>query len=55
MKINDVIRSINETATAGGTSAGAIAGSGFAMGIGSTERATNPTKKKKIKSKLIKR
>jgi len=53
MKISDIIRSINETASAGATSAGAIAGSGFAIGIGSTERATNPTKKKK--SKLIKR
>jgi hypothetical protein len=43
-----------ETATAGGTSAGGIAGGGFAIGIGSTERAKDPTKKK-TKSKLIKR
>ena len=55
MKINEVIKAaeLEETATAGGTSAGAVAG-GFAIGIGSTERAVDPTKKKK-KSKLIRR
>ena len=59
MKIQEIIetfkKEIDETATAGGTSAGGIAGSGgFVLGIGSTERAKNPTKKK-TKSKLIKR
>jgi len=50
-KIIDFLRkkgeSVNETATAGGTSAGGVAG--FAVGIGS------PDPKKKKKSKLIKR
>lgn len=44
-----VIKSVSETATAGGTSAGGIGG--FAVGIGSP----NPDSKKKKKSKLIKR
>jgi hypothetical protein len=59
MKIHEIVdrynNEVKETATAGGTSAGGIAGgSGFALGIGSTERAKDPTKKK-TKSKLIKR
>lgn len=57
MKINEVIESqdkddqetATETATAGGTSAGNVAGGGFAIGIGTMDRA------KKKKTKLIKR
>jgi hypothetical protein len=59
MKIQEIVetfkKEIDETATAGGTSAGGIAGgAGFVLGIGSKERAANPTKKKK-KSKLLRR
>lgn len=52
-KVIDFLRkkgeSIEETATAGGTSAGNVASGGFAIGIGTMDRA------KKKKTKLIKR
>lgn len=51
MKINEVIEEteLEETATAGGTSAGSVAGGGFVNGIGTMDKA------KKKKTKLIKR